>query len=261
MIEILVFLLKAIAGKVISDEVVSGTVGLARWIVKLSASHLCGSQRERYEEEWLANLADRPTAIRKLLFAADCMRAACVMRHHYLYDDLPIVDRIVIRILDLCAALLVAVIVAPYLIISFAGVWASQHFRGPFLTNVHRRRDGRKFYSEAGIAFRTYLNGGQTSIGKVLAITGIEMLPTIWRVIQGRSSLVGRRPLYLELEAAEPHDDDMPYLEFIPDSDNVSVLRFLKRSQDCLRSRTKTGKRRRLESFLCASISGCSFEV
>lgn len=54
-----------------------------RWSKKLiakAASRLSPRDRERYEEEWLADLADRPTTMSKLYHAVGCFSCASKMR-------------------------------------------------------------------------------------------------------------------------------------------------------------------------------------
>ena len=75
MSEILLAILKSSLGKIVTDEFSAGSSALARWIVKRSARALF-DDRERYEEQWLADLEDRKTPLQKLSFAVGILWAA-----------------------------------------------------------------------------------------------------------------------------------------------------------------------------------------
>lgn len=79
MIEFILGILKGLLGKLVTDEFVAGCPSLAAWLVTKSAGLLI-EDRDRYLEEWLAVLADRKTALRKLLFAVGILWAACRLR-------------------------------------------------------------------------------------------------------------------------------------------------------------------------------------
>jgi hypothetical protein len=79
MSDLLLALLKSLATKVAFEELGSGCSAVARGLVKLSARWLI-ADKERYEEQWLADLEDRKTPLRKFLFSIGLLRAAAVLR-------------------------------------------------------------------------------------------------------------------------------------------------------------------------------------
>jgi hypothetical protein len=80
MSELFLALLKGLLGKIVTDEFGAGCQSFAQWLVKQSAGRLI-SDRDRYLEQWLADLKDRKTPLRKLLFAFGIVRASTVLRH------------------------------------------------------------------------------------------------------------------------------------------------------------------------------------
>lgn len=79
MTELLLAVLKGLLGKVVAEELAVAWQTLLRWLVKRSARRLNDDQ-ERYEEQWMADLDDRKTPLRKLLFALGLLWAARVVR-------------------------------------------------------------------------------------------------------------------------------------------------------------------------------------
>lgn len=79
MTQLLLLILKALLSKVVGDEFTATCPNLARWLVRRSAKRLT-VDRERYEEQWLADLEDRKTPLRKIFFALGILRAAAVLR-------------------------------------------------------------------------------------------------------------------------------------------------------------------------------------
>ncbi|MFC4312565.1 hypothetical protein ACFPN2_26010 [Steroidobacter flavus] len=89
MIEFLLSVLKTLVGKIVTDEFNATCPSVAQWLVKRSAARL-GADRERYEEQWLADLADRGTSIRKLIFAIGVCRAAVTLRREFVPAGKPV---------------------------------------------------------------------------------------------------------------------------------------------------------------------------
>ena len=77
--EVLFALLTSLLGRTVAEEIGAACQSLARWLIKRSAVMLTDDQ-ERYEEQWLADLDDRKTPLRKLVFALGIVRAAGVLR-------------------------------------------------------------------------------------------------------------------------------------------------------------------------------------
>jgi hypothetical protein len=78
MSELFLALIIGLLAKVVIDEVGATIQALARSIVKRGAQLL--PDGERYEEQWLADLNDRPTPVRKMFFALGILWAATVLR-------------------------------------------------------------------------------------------------------------------------------------------------------------------------------------
>ena len=75
-------------GNVMASEQQGSASALARWLVRRSARVL-NQDRERYEEQWLADLEDRKTPLRKLWFALGVWRASVHLRRESLSALLP----------------------------------------------------------------------------------------------------------------------------------------------------------------------------
>ncbi len=79
MSDLLLTIVKAIFGKLLLDELQTAISSITQWLVRRSADQLV-DERERYLEQWLADLEDRKTPLRKLLFAAGIVWAAYALR-------------------------------------------------------------------------------------------------------------------------------------------------------------------------------------
>lgn len=79
MIEFILAVVTGVLVRAVADECGIGFKNISRWIVKRSVGPLA-EERERYEEQWLADLEDRKTAVRQMLFALGVVLAARVLR-------------------------------------------------------------------------------------------------------------------------------------------------------------------------------------
>jgi TonB family protein len=67
----------------ISKASSAGVEGLAHWLIHRAARSAPASLAERLEEEWLADLGTRPSALSRLRFALGCCWATRVIAHEY----------------------------------------------------------------------------------------------------------------------------------------------------------------------------------
>jgi hypothetical protein len=77
--ELFFALLKGLLGKIVTDEFSAGCQAFAEWLVRKSAGRLA-TDRDRYLEQWLADLNDRKSSLQKLFFAFGIVIASAVLR-------------------------------------------------------------------------------------------------------------------------------------------------------------------------------------
>jgi hypothetical protein len=62
-------------GSIIAAEIVALAPILARWIIAIAVRSMEAAQQERYREEWLADLEERPGNFAKIWHALGCLSA------------------------------------------------------------------------------------------------------------------------------------------------------------------------------------------
>lgn len=210
-----------------------GCKKLSLWMVKHAASHLPRKHRQRWYEEWCADLETRSRLLRPI-FALDLFRAAFALRREYIRLALtrretapkpPFNDNIfglTKRAVDITAALMLAVGLAP-LILMIITVISMEG--GPIL--YRHRRIGRGGQIFECLKFRTMVPNAErilrdllendpvaraewcrdhklrydpriTRVGHFLRRTSLDELPQLWNVLRGEMSLVGPRPIVRE---------------------------------------------------------------
>ena len=185
----------AILAAVAVDELLGWSHRLAAWLVRRSARRAPTHMMERLEEEWLAHMEALPTRLSRILFAADCVRAAYVLSQR---DRLPTSSPVVpllIRAFDIATSALFLVVSLPLLVL-FALAVRIESNGVVFARQACVGRDGRIFYR---LRFRC--NGavntesgrpvGLTRTGRFLRRTAFEELPQFINVLSGAMSFVG----------------------------------------------------------------------
>jgi len=189
----LLVMLAAIAQSLLVDETRAWLLHVSRWLVRSSARRLPEDQRERYEEEWLAELAtwkDRPiSGMAKAAHIRWHARALRISLREDVGVRVPLVDRSL-------ACLLLAVVAPTFALIAAA---IRQGSPGPvFWHRFTFDADGELV--PLPVTFRTIaLNADPddskrlievpTSIGRALQRTGLEYLPALFGVALGQVAL------------------------------------------------------------------------
>ncbi|ARO88215.1 sugar transferase [Nitrosospira lacus] len=185
---------------IIIDELIQWSSRLAVAIINWNTRNLSISIRERYREEWLADLDTYPGRMSKLFFALDTGRAAFLIDHYHRLGKISPWTPIFIRMFDFWLALLVILIVFPVLFAVY--VLIRLETRGSGFEGIEAvGRDGKVFKY---LLFRTrrrantYSNRQgireQTALGKLLVKANLNVLPLLINIVRGDMSFVGPRP-------------------------------------------------------------------
>ncbi len=220
----------ALVFAVLVDLLSDGCTKLSLWMVKRAASQLPRKHRQRWCEEWCADLETRSRLLRPI-FALDLFRAAFTLRREYFRITLArrrAVPRAPIeynifdfakRAFDIAGALAIAATFAPLLLVIVLRLSMES---GPIF--IRHRRIGRGGRTFECLKFRTMVPNAEevlndllvndpeacaewlhchklrhdprlTRVGRFLRQTSLDELPQLWNVLRGDMSLVGPRPI------------------------------------------------------------------
>ena len=191
------FLLGILAAAV-AEELFGWSDRFSRWLMVHSARQLPMDLSERYEREWLQELAELPRFSR-LLFSLDLIRGAYAIRHAAMLPGVSAVAPLVVRSVDIAIASSFLVAAAPLMLLASVALKFELAMRGPVLERD--RRIGYLGKPFDVLRFRTFSGdmSGLSRIGRALRATRVDELPQLLNVLRGDMSLVGPRPERPEL--------------------------------------------------------------
>lgn len=209
---IALFALTIIAGvltNMISTDVEKRAHGWASSLIMFAVKRLPPKFRARFEEEWMADLADQPSPLSQVVFAVGLLVAArnisVADRRQTAPYSFGMLDRVKKRLFDLAITTPILVILAPLMVV--VAIAIKFETRGPvFFRQDRLGRGARRFkvlkfrsmYSEVGGDTRT------TRIGRFIRAQSLDELPQLLNVLAGDMSLVGPRPFRLRLKEGVP---------------------------------------------------------
>jgi lipopolysaccharide/colanic/teichoic acid biosynthesis glycosyltransferase len=185
---------------ILTQEVRSWMPHIARGLVRSAARRLREGERERYQDEWLAELeawSDRPASS---IFKAASIRWHARSMRTSLDGDTSASDKVALAVkhqIDLVVGLAAIAVLLPTLLACALAVRLTSS--GPVL--YAQRRIGRDMKPFTVWKLRTmYLRSGDrqpelTPVGRLLRRFALDQLPELWSVVRGEMSLVGPRPL------------------------------------------------------------------
>lgn len=206
----------AISYALMADELRAWLPYLSRWLVRSAARQLPPVERERYEEDWLAELAawqDRPLS--------GCAKAAHIRwgarRIRCSICGVSARGDRLKRLIDLGGSAGTLLLLAPLLLVTAIAIRLDSP--GPvFFRTTRSGRDGERFQM---LKFRTMRADSQppedarvgietdprvTRVGRFLRRSSLNELPLLVNVLRGDMSLVGPTPLIAD--QTEPSEDD-----------------------------------------------------
>ncbi|GFE91933.1 hypothetical protein [Steroidobacter agaridevorans] len=193
MMEVILAFIKALMSKLLSEEVNVSLSALARWLALRTSRLIIGSQRERYAEEWLADIEQCKTPLRKFLFALDLWRSALVIRNHVLYPGQALCDRMCVRAADVFVGGSALIISFPAAVLILLVIWICQGFRKPVTSHARLTADGRLLIvSELRVYFRLDHPRIPPWFRELVSALHMDILPGLCFLLTGRLSVVGR---------------------------------------------------------------------
>lgn len=223
----------AIVYSLLADEIRAWAPHLARKVVRSAAARLPDAERERYERDWLAEIAaweDRPlSALGKALhirFRVRSIRASVL--------GVSLRGERLSRMMDIAFSLFVLLALAPLLL--GVAIAIALDSRGPVIVGTPRfGREGKEFRL---LQFRTMYVGDEledreielfhlagqgqpidwdaeprvTRVGRWLRRYPLQALPGILNVLRGEMSIVGPWPPYVSLRPEDNEVDRTPHV-------------------------------------------------
>lgn len=203
-----VFLLTILAGvltNMITTDVEERAHGWAQRLVNRAVRCLPAELRQRYNEEWSADLVEQPSPLSQLLFSTGLIVAARRInfseRRRTALPTLTFRNRVWKRLLDLAIAAPILILMLPTFVIVGAAIKLDS--AGPIF--FRQTRVGYRNRLFPVYKFRSMLmesdavSAGRddariTRIGRFIRATSIDEVPQLLNVLRGDMSIVGPRP-------------------------------------------------------------------
>lgn len=171
----------------IGAEVVAWSGSLQAYLLRRAARSLPAGERERYVEEWLAELHEVPAGpLTRVLWVASIYLRRRSMAQVFHVENRRGVG--IERAVDVGVAAVLVVLVVPVLLLVGVAV-AVGHGRPVLWRQLRVDSEGRSFEV---LKFRTALHPRQpTELGRFLLRWNLDELPQLLNVLRGDVSLVG----------------------------------------------------------------------
>lgn len=204
MSDALLWIITLVVTTLLSDELLSWTPRLARFLVFQSTRKLPSDVRERMYEEYLSDIDDREGKLSKLVAAVDSFRGVYLINHDRLLPGISFWVPILLRTLDLVIGVAGLIAALPMFALASLLLWINHRFSGHILnrhTYVGLNGDEFTLYTFNIQKYDASRKCWRVSfIGKLLLSSGLRTLPSLLNVLRGDMSLVGPPPRNSYLE-------------------------------------------------------------
>jgi lipopolysaccharide/colanic/teichoic acid biosynthesis glycosyltransferase len=189
---LLLTVLSGLIGALVAAETSAWSDRLHHWLIRRSAQGLSPADRDRYTEEWSAELAEVPNGPLTRLYWCLSLASRRTEMRRALGGRAVGTTAVGRRVLDVAVAVSMLILLAPLLAVIAVGL-RLEGGRGVLCRESHVAGDGRTFEL---LRFRSLVTrrGERRSparFHRFVRRSSLHELPQLWNVVRGEMSLVG----------------------------------------------------------------------
>jgi lipopolysaccharide/colanic/teichoic acid biosynthesis glycosyltransferase len=195
----------AATSRQLADEFKAWSPWIVRKIIRCAVRQLPEDQRERFSEEWQAHVNDIPGDAGKLIVALGFLAASREISSGSARDRRFALNKrafdIIFSVIGLAIVMPLMILIGVAIKLDSSGPIFVRHTRAGYNNKSIRMLRFRSTASGDGDASTQALYGGPrvTRVGRILRRGNFDELPQLFNVLFGQMSMVGPRPLPIEV--------------------------------------------------------------